>query len=307
MGHLEDFEFRNEGSYAYRFQESEVSKNIQLWSIGWDTHSSQLYKWNGLKRKDTDKYIFQYTVRGYGKIKIEDEIYTLDSGTAFMVTTPGDYEYYLPEESSEWEFIYITLYGDAAKYCWGKLTDTNGSILRFHPESRPIQTLLSIYAQANEKRIDTPYIGSSLAYQMTMSLLEFTSAMDQPSARWHPGVAKAINHVKSHFAKELTIDTLAWEAGLSPYHFSRLFKQTTGYTPLQYVTFVRMYKAADLVLHTNYTFEEIARKTGYANANYMNKVFKKLTGISPREFRKRMDSYQFDELLKEYERSVLKR
>ncbi|WP_035186077.1 AraC family transcriptional regulator [Alteribacter aurantiacus] len=307
MDTLIDSLHRNQGSYAYRFQQSQVSENIQLWSIGWDLHTSNLYKWNGLKRKDTDKYIFQYTVSGYGEIKIEEDVFRLEPGTAFMVSTPGDYEYYLPEKSDEWEFIYITLYGNKAKWCWDKLTNTNGSILRFHPESGPIQMLLSIYEQADGKRIDNPYIGSSLAYQMTMSLLEFTSAMDQPSARYHPGISQAIDYIKAHYNKDLTADRLAQKASLSTYHFSRLFKETTGYTPLQYVTFVRMDKAADLVLHTNESFDEVAKKTGYANGNYMNKVFKKMTGLSPREFRNRKDSYAFDELLKKYEQSVLKK
>ncbi|WVE37549.1 AraC family transcriptional regulator, partial [Priestia megaterium] len=70
---LSHFQAQEYSTYAYRFLESRTNEVAQLWSVGWDEVFSPLYNWSGNQRKDVGKYIFQYTVSGYGMIEIDGQ------------------------------------------------------------------------------------------------------------------------------------------------------------------------------------------------------------------------------------------
>jgi AraC family transcriptional regulator len=74
-------------------------------------------------------------------------------------------------------------------------------------------------------------------------------------------------------------------AELSPFHFSRVFKQTTGMTPLQFVTRERIVSAQQLIRETSRSLIEIALEVGYTSPSHFAQVFRRLVGVAPTEFR----------------------
>ena len=58
-------------------------------------------------------------------IEIDGQEYKVDAGKAFIVNIPGNYRYYLPKESENWEFIFLTLYGDEVQKCWDYIQSTH--------------------------------------------------------------------------------------------------------------------------------------------------------------------------------------
>lgn len=87
--------------------------------------------------------------------------------------------------------------------------------------------------------------------------------------------------------RELDITDEIKKSGYTPDHFRRCFKKETGMTPLEYVTALRVNRAKKLLLATPYQpIETIATGCGFSDEFYFSRVFKKLTGISPREYRK---------------------
>ena len=84
---------------------------------------------------------------------------------------------------------------------------------------------------------------------------------------------------------EYTIEKLADLAELSPFHFSRMFKQATGMTPLQFVTRERMLQAQRLIRETSRSLIEIALEVGYTSPSHFAQVFRRMVGVTPTEFR----------------------
>ncbi len=96
---------------------------------------------------------------------------------------------------------------------------------------------------------------------------------------------KVEDHVREQLADEISTETLAELVELSPFHFSRVFKQATGMSPLQFVTRERISRAQQLIRETSRSLIEIALEVGYTSPSHFAKVFRRVTGTTPKEFR----------------------
>lgn len=91
--------------------------------------------------------------------------------------------------------------------------------------------------------------------------------------------------IKEHYFEELSLSTLAEKYHIESTYLSRLFKKETGLNVTNYIAKCRIEKAKDLIRSGRSSITEIAFLVGYDDYNYFNRVFRKLTGISPREFK----------------------
>jgi len=271
--------------FAYRFTEKTTKDIAQIWSIGWENQTSHLYNWKGTKRKEESMYVFQYTISGMGAIEIGEKEYKLTTGKAFLINISEEYRYYLPQNSDQWEFLFITLYGEQVKNTWDSIINNKHSIIQLPAESGPIQQLHHIYQMAKEKNIKNAFHASSLAYTFLMELYQFIHNLSETELP--ENILNACLFAQHHYQEAISPDNMADAANLSRFHFTRLFKKTIGITPIQYLTNIRVLKGAELLYETKYSVEDIALEVGFANANYFTKVFRKSTGMTPGQFRKR--------------------
>ncbi|MDB6174136.1 MAG: putative AraC family transcriptional regulator [Chthoniobacteraceae bacterium] len=96
---------------------------------------------------------------------------------------------------------------------------------------------------------------------------------------------KVEDHVREHLEEEISVEALAQLVKLSPFHFSREFKQATGMTPLQFVTRERITRAQQFIRETSRSLIDIALEVGYTSPSHFAKVFRRVTGVRPTEFR----------------------
>jgi AraC family transcriptional regulator len=96
---------------------------------------------------------------------------------------------------------------------------------------------------------------------------------------------KVEDYVSGNLAEEISVEALAELVELSPFHFSRVFEQATGMTPLQFVTQERITRAQQLIRETSRSLIEIALDVGYTSPSYFTKVFRRVTRVTPTEFR----------------------
>jgi AraC family transcriptional regulator len=97
---------------------------------------------------------------------------------------------------------------------------------------------------------------------------------------------KITNLMVTHLADEFSLIRLAREAEMSEFHFSRLFKRTTGLTPSQYFIHLRMEEARRLLRETNKSVIEIGLEVGYTSPSHFAQVFRREAGISPSDYRR---------------------
>ncbi len=115
------------------------------------------------------------------------------------------------------------------------------------------------------------------------------------SARWRPPVRKpaidpkrlrrVLDFIEARIAAEITLEDLAAEACLSPFHFSRQFRAATGFAPHRYVTERRIEAAKEKLRFAQSSLVEIAIDTGFGSQANFTRVFRKRTGLTPGQYR----------------------
>ena len=98
-------------------------------------------------------------------------------------------------------------------------------------------------------------------------------------------VERAKEYIAQNFAKELTLDEMAKEVGISPYYLSKLFKEVEGVNYIEYLTGLRMNHAKGQLLESDKSIKEVCHESGYGDPNYFSRIFKKWVGVTPTEFR----------------------
>lgn len=124
--------------------------------------------------------------------------------------------------------------------------------------------------------------------QLILFMLRYTNDKTvEEGEKIAPQVVEALKYINENYKKDITLDEIAQAAHMSKYYFCRLFRSVTGATVLEYLNNIRLAKAHNLLIHTTYNMDEIAKETGFSSAVNLARVFKKSYGTSPREFRKK--------------------
>ena len=130
---------------------------------------------------------------------------------------------------------------------------------------------------------------ASLARLLAAYLVEkyMNATAPKPDFRGLPirQLRKVEDYVREQMAEDISVEVLAGLVELSPFHFSRMFKQATGMTPLQFVTRERITRAQQLIRETSFSLIEIALEVGYTSPSHFAQVFRRVAGVTPTEFR----------------------
>ena len=142
-------------------------------------------------------------------------------------------------------------------------------------------------AEATASNLYADAVANILAVQL---LREYSTDKMPPEKRYVNGLtnkklAHVLDLIESDLAEDLSLKVLANAAGLSEYHFLRMFKHSTGCTPHQYVINQRIERARELLKKTDMTVTEIAYLLGFSNPAHFTHHFRRKTGFTPSEMR----------------------
>lgn len=96
-------------------------------------------------------------------------------------------------------------------------------------------------------------------------------------------------YIALHYAEEITLQSIAARCNMSESYFSRLFKKQVGASFVDYLTALRMRKAKELLTNPRLKIYEVSVQVGYQDSRYFSQLFRKYTGETPTEFRKRLN------------------
>lgn len=99
---------------------------------------------------------------------------------------------------------------------------------------------------------------------------------------------RTVEFIHTNLTRNLALEDIAQASGLSPYHFSRLFKRSTGIGPHGYVMSARVARAKELLSYSERTIADVALDAGFADQSHFTDVFRKRTGTTPKLYRQQV-------------------
>ena len=247
------------------------------------------------RRKNLSSYLFFVVVEGEGMLEYEGRKYALKKGDCVYVDCHRAYAHSCAE--TLWKLKWVHFYGPNMGGIHGKYEE-RGGLAVFTPENfAAYEKLLDeVYAIASS---DT-YIKDMKIYEKLTSLL--TMLMEQS---WNPargeagidfdgrkGLGKKQNlqavkeYLDKNYASKITLDMLAERFYINKFYLTRIFKEQFGESVTGYLLQVRITKAKQSLRFTDKPIEEIAHECGMHDANYFSRIFKKVEGVAPGEFRR---------------------
>lgn len=142
--------------------------------------------------------------------------------------------------------------------------------------------------QQNENKSFTTYIKGQL-FLILGALYRYEILNDIEPKYDSEGISKiykALVFVDKNYALQITLEEISDVVNMNPSYFCRVFKKVTGKTLMEYINYVRIWKAENLLTSTEKSILDIAVETGFSSISYFNRVFKKIKGASPTVYRK---------------------
>lgn len=138
--------------------------------------------------------------------------------------------------------------------------------------------------------IDSRFYAESMATALSVHLIRRYAVRQYKFSNYTDGLPKyklkqAIAYINEQLDKNVSLAELADLVQMSPHYFASLFKQSTGITPHQYLTNVRLDRAKQLLTQSNLTIVEICHQVGYQSQSHFTKVFRQQVGSTPLAYR----------------------
>lgn len=166
-------------------------------------------------------------------------------------------------------------------------------ISRWNLQDRHIAALmLALHADLEDGSPAGPLYGESLGVALAHYLIRCYSVRVPRERQYNGGMPTArLNRVldlmRQNFAKETRLWELAELAGMSPHYFCDLFKKSTGFSPHQYLLRFRIDRAKIFLRSPQSGISQVAKATGFADQSHFTKVFRRIVGVTPTQFRQK--------------------
>lgn len=156
---------------------------------------------------------------------------------------------------------------------------------------KSVETLINkfIFEHVN-KQSGYKLMMESISTELIIEILRQSRLDFNNKSSYKNDIKKAIAFLEERYHDNITLDDIAKEVSISRYHLLRIFKSETGKTPFDFLTDIKIQHAKKLLSNTRFNMTEISNLCGFSNASHFSFVFKRKTGLSPREFKKTSSS-----------------
>jgi len=266
-------------------KENPLINDLYITDIGYYPHAKHHFR---ERPRGSSQFILIYCVEGKGEIRLNDTNHSV-SADHFFIIPAGISHAYHSDEQNPWSIYWIHFSGNKS-----------GIYSRFACQPMPIERgktsriseRLDLFSELF-RNLDRGFSIETLEYVnlcLPHLLASFTHLsqfrMIKESGEKDP-IAQSINFMLERLTKKLKLEEIAAETSLSASHYSRLFLNRTGHSPIDYFIQLKIQRSCRLLDNSGWMIADVAREMGFDDQFYFSRVFRKVMGMSPAEYRKR--------------------
>lgn len=261
--------------------------DLGLYQFGWEKCDPS----HSFGPASRNHYVFHYVISGTGTLMADDangvtQTYQIKSGQGFMLF-PHQINTYIADKNLPWEYTWIEFDGLRVR----ETVEIAGLSLDkpiYHAASKDFRTdmmneMLYIAQHSNESPFHL--IGHLYLFLDYFTRSSASIKLNQGGRIRDFYIKEALSFIEQNFQNEISIEDIAAFCGLNRSYFGKIFRDTIGKSPQEFLMSYRMVKAAELLKLTELSIADIGNAVGYPNQLHFSRAFKNIYGVSPRNWR----------------------
>ncbi len=239
------------------------------------------------QRDDLYSYLFFIVLEGNGKLHYRGKEYSLRPGSCVFIDCRHEYQH--ESLGANWTLRWVHFCGTGSREIYDNYRQNGGKVC-FKPKDFIAYSdlLTRIYELASSEM----YVSDMQLYEQLVRLLTMLSEENrvlEPEDTADSGVrdmSPVKQYLEQHYQEKISLDLLADRFYVNKFYMTRIFKKQFGDSIVNYLTHIRITRAKQLLRFTDLSVEKIGQECGLQDVNYFARVFRKVEGTSPGEFRK---------------------
>ncbi|MGB3007154.1 MAG: AraC family transcriptional regulator [Chitinophagaceae bacterium] len=267
-----------------RCVKNDVISNLYVTDIGYYPKAKFHFR---ERPHGADQHILIYCQEGRGKVTIKKTVYSIEAGYFFVIPakTPHIYE---ADVVNPWTIYWVHFKGTSSSQLVSLIEKQTGLKGLIHHNEKSIELFNEIYGQLERGYSNDNLMYANMCMWHYLTTFLYNEKYDLLIKLKNKDISDiVIDFLSSHINKVLTLGEIAGEVNLSPSYFSYLFKTKTGFSPIEYFNHLKVQKACQYLLFTNLRIKEISLELGIEDQYYFSRMFTKVMGIAPNEYREK--------------------
>ena len=271
-----------QGDFVKRSYKISVKENLSLnvYNTGYQRCEAG-YAWGPGAR---DHYLFHYVTEGRGTLTTAAGAVSVGPGGLFLIR-PGEVVTYTADSREPWVYYWVGFNGTEAHRLINLTGFAHGERLLYPENGGELREQLT---RITDARGSTPAHEAQMLgylYLFLGSLMSLSGGQKLTTSKQY--VDKAVQFISRNYSRDITSCDVADFVGISESHLYRVFSKELDMAPTQFLMRYRIGEAAAMLRSTGLAIGEIAASTGFRDPLYFSRVFKKVKGVSPREYTRR--------------------
>lgn len=255
---------------------SDFAKNILFYpTMGGRYYCSTDYE---TKRESLKLFLFIFVKRGKMEICYKNEWFVAEKNDLVFLDCYSPHLFRSLEEDTYIEWIHFD--GRGSREYFDLLYKKGGCVFQLDNNYWGITKQMTKILNMMKNEQVNEHASALAIHQILCELIKISNQHQ----KFADVIKKAISFIEDNYKNDITLLDIAKYVNLSPYHFSRLFKEQTNYTPHQFLLNYRINYAKNLLYNSDLSIVEIAYRCGFNSDSHFVTTFKKHTGFSPKKY-----------------------
>lgn len=248
---------------------------------------SYMTPYYSIKKHQHPYYHMLYMVKGSLRFELDDKTVFLKEGQSLLIPRETDHAFYNDsEENGEYLEIKFSLLRSAFE----------AQILRENVQETDSQLAGDLFKQIFDEYSAAGSYADDAAASYLLALLHILGAKDRHEKKqqfqylaafdYSELSQKVIRYLEEHYHEDISLDSLAKEMNLNKSYLCVAFKKDTQLTILDCLNTIRIRRAAELIVYSEYSLSQVAEACGFSSDSHFNRVFLKYVGITPGQCRR---------------------